>query len=483
MRKLKCVFPEYKEIQRQFTWNPDWISDYESPWGIFEKFKYANCVTAKDILFQFGNEEVLSRRSISYSQQNCNLIDMPRLNNESITNILKLDVKARNQEFMNLMTFVPRHRPYQDFFRKQLTFCLACMKNGFHSILNQFSLIHECPIHGEPLSDRCPICDKSYPYRLGDDALTAPFQCSCGHQYLSGTCNYSELWESKPVIKSTEVTNWISMYYKQKINFNDLILSSEISFRNLQGGMNFILQAVDPSYKSIQPEKHYVIKSPSKIMIYGNYYKEFESIRESGSDERYLGFIEKINELIYQSNRSTFYAIAKHLRATILRDHITCVRKLELFDTKCPYAFAYVNWKKIIEGHTHTRQVDNKYRPSRERSKYEMEFMSKQDDSALWDILTKWEYGKPYWRYKHLTATIWIINRVLSHFALNHFYSWLEIGKNTESLGLEFENVPFRYENVPFFLIKLPRDNEKELEFHWWLKDHRQHKPDLVCPF
>jgi hypothetical protein len=483
MRKLKCVFPEYKEIERQFTWNPNWVSLYESPWGIFEKFKYANCITVREILSLLGNEEVLSTRTISCSQQNCNLIDMDRLNNESIINVLKLDVKSRNQEFMYLMTFVPRHRPYQDFFRKQLTFCLTCMKNGFHSILNQFSLVYECPIHGGKLLDQCPKCNKAYPYRLGDDTFTAPFQCSCGYQYLNSISNYSEAWEFNPVIRSSEVTNWIALYNKQKINFDNLILSSEISFRNLQGGMDFILQAVEPSYKSIQPEKHYVVKSPSRIMLYGNYYKEFESIRESGSDERYLKFIEKINEIIYQSNRSTFYAIAKHLRTTILQSHIACVRKLELFEIKCPYAFAYVNWRKFIEGHTHTRQVDNKYRPGRQQIKYEMEFISKQDDSALWDIVTKWEYGRPYKKYKHLTATIWIINRVLAHFALNHFYSWFEIARNTEKLNIEYNSVPFFYENVPFFLIKLPRDNEKELEFHWWLSDQHRHKPDLKCPF
>lgn len=484
MRKLKCVFPEYKEIERQFTWNPNWISLYESPWGIFEKFKYANCVTVREILSLFGNEEVLSTRTISCSQQNCNLIDMDRLNNESIINVLKLDVKSRNQEFMNLMTFVPRHRPYQDFFRKQLTFCLACMKNGFHSILNQFSLIHECPIHGEQLSDRCPKCSQSYPYRLNDDPFIAPFQCSCGYRYLDGFSNYSEAWEKfKATISSPEVTSWISLYSKKMINFDNLILSSEISFRNLHGGMDFILQAADPRYYSIHSEKHYVIKSHSRIMHYGNVYKEFESIRDSGSDERYLKFIEVINEAIYQSNRNTFYAIAKHLRTTILRGHTSCIRKLGLFENKCPYAFAYVNWRKFIEGHTNWWQVDNRYPPSRQQSRYEMEFISKQDDSALWDIVTKWEYQRPHWKYKHLTATIWIINRVVAHFALNHFYSWLEIAKNTESLTMEYNDVPFRYENVPFFLIKLPCENEKELEFHWWVSDHHRYKPDLMCPF
>lgn len=275
----------------------------------------------------------------------------------------------------------------------------------------------------------------------------------------------------------------MDIFVQQKITFDNLILSSEISFRNLQGGMDFILQAVDANYPSFRPEKHYVIKSPSKIMDYGNFYNEFESIRNSGSDQRYLNFIEKLNDIIYQSNKNTFYAIAKHLRHTILKGHTACIRKLGLFEEKCPYAFAYVNWRKFIEGHTNWWQVDNRYRPSRQKSKYEMEFVSKQDDSVLWDIVAKWEYSRPYMKYKHLTATNWIINRVLAHFTLSHFYSWLEIAKNTESLTMVHDDIPFRYGNVPFFLIKLPCDNEKELAFHWWLSDHHQHKPDLKCPF
>lgn len=153
-------------------------------------------MTVREILSIFGNDDVLSRRAISCSLQNCDLIEMNRLKNESMVNVLELDVKSRNHDFMNLLTFVPKHHPYQDFFNKQLTFCLKCMKNGFHSILNQFSLIHECPFHGDQLLDRCPKCNKSYPYRLNDDAFIVPFQCSCGHNYLADSNKFSKTWRA-----------------------------------------------------------------------------------------------------------------------------------------------------------------------------------------------------------------------------------------------------------------------------------------------
>lgn len=412
---------------------------------------------------------------------------MENLSDEAIIRVLSMDVRSINQENMNLLTFVPKHRTYQDFFRKKLTYCLECMKNGYHSIFTQFSLIHECPFHGNKLLDHCPKCNKSFSYRLNDVSFIEPFQCFCGYNFLNVINNYSYTWcKKKPQMISSEVINWISLYNNKKINKDNLILPSNLSVSSMPGAMDYIFQAIDNDYHSLRAEKHIVIKSGTKIMLQGNFHIEFQAVNNSMHDENHFKFIEKINEEIYQSSRSALYGIAKHLRTTIMRGHTHCVRKLGMFGKKCPYAFAYVNWRKFIEGHNHWWQVDNHYRPLRHHYNFEMDLISKQDFSEIRDIFIKWENDRPYWRYKHLTATKWIINKVLAHLALNHFYSWMEIAANSEFLESEYHSVPFKYENVPFFLIHLP-NNEGEMGFHWWLSEHHQQlynmQRHLECPF
>ena len=45
-------------------------------------------------------------------------------------------------------------------YRKQ---CLSCAKLGHHSILFDLPWVRNCPIHEEPLSKQCPMCNKSWP--------------------------------------------------------------------------------------------------------------------------------------------------------------------------------------------------------------------------------------------------------------------------------------------------------------------------------
>ncbi|MGR5863220.1 hypothetical protein ACT7CY_27495 [Bacillus pacificus] len=41
----------------QFAWSTEWIQKYESPWGIIEKFKYANAINGNIVLKLIGNEK------------------------------------------------------------------------------------------------------------------------------------------------------------------------------------------------------------------------------------------------------------------------------------------------------------------------------------------------------------------------------------------------------------------------------------------
>lgn len=49
----------------KFTWSADWIQKYESPWGIIEKFKYANAVDGNTVLNLIANDDVRKLKGIS----------------------------------------------------------------------------------------------------------------------------------------------------------------------------------------------------------------------------------------------------------------------------------------------------------------------------------------------------------------------------------------------------------------------------------
>jgi hypothetical protein len=61
---IYIIEPAYEQ-KKQYTWNLDWISPFESPWGIFEKFKFANHARVKDILRYFSSEYVQSLKVIN----------------------------------------------------------------------------------------------------------------------------------------------------------------------------------------------------------------------------------------------------------------------------------------------------------------------------------------------------------------------------------------------------------------------------------
>lgn len=58
-----------------------------------------------------------------------------------------------------------------------LRWCPACMTEGFHAALFQFSPITRCPTHNAPLIQACPHCGKTIPYRLDPAAVATPLGC------------------------------------------------------------------------------------------------------------------------------------------------------------------------------------------------------------------------------------------------------------------------------------------------------------------
>jgi hypothetical protein len=111
---------------QQYTWNPYWISQYESSWGIFEKFKYANCADIQDIFAAFGGHEIqkLLPKRIFPSKRSCDLKLLQQFDDEKIKGIFEMDVKASIQADQHTISGVFGEK---DMMREFVHYCKKCL--------------------------------------------------------------------------------------------------------------------------------------------------------------------------------------------------------------------------------------------------------------------------------------------------------------------------------------------------------------------
>lgn len=64
-------------------------------------------------------------------------------------------------------------------FTNHLRFCQTCLSEGYHSSFYSLRLLDKCPIHGEPLFDRCS-CGKTISNKLKATDFRLYAKCTCG---------------------------------------------------------------------------------------------------------------------------------------------------------------------------------------------------------------------------------------------------------------------------------------------------------------
>jgi hypothetical protein len=468
-----------------FTWNPRWIAPYESPWGIFEKFKYANETKSIDLLHLFGTDELKSKKNIANSNINCNLIHMDRLNGDIIKQVLGLNLKEINTRyFVELISIVSG----LDLFNHNLKYCKICLSNGYHSILHQLKIISHCPFHPSScLSEKCAKCKRYYPYRLSDEVVG--FQCKCGHQYFSKKYQFNRLWlRHKPSVRSEMVQSWINLDSMQREELKSIV-TTEDKMPWLKGTeiMDCLLKAVTPRYKTCSEMKHFVVKSSAILMQQGNLKMDIHDDPYM-KDHRVGQMMDELKEDIFRSTAKTFSAIDKHIRKTFLLGHKSCVKRIGFDEKYCSYAFVYTFWKQFIEELSHYRAVSYGYRRKRPSPRYDNDFVSKYDAFVLQNILWKWNSSSKQDQFIGIEAKKWVVNRVMYHMVMNHLYNWIRFVKVKESKDdweLErYKYQPFGYLNMPFFVIKPPSSYSSHIEFHWFTNNPISlDKVNLRCPF
>ncbi|MFJ7310828.1 hypothetical protein [Peribacillus frigoritolerans] len=343
------------------VWDKDWISEYESPWSLFEKFRYFNSVSSLDFVKYFGNKK--NSKNIYNNIDIYELdyyFDKEKLNSEYCFNIIKY-----NQD--NLIE-ISKEAFNKKNFKNYLWICPLCIQKGYHSIFNQYKFIHNCPFHNVPLVVSCPNCHLKRKYILQTKEGNAPFKCICGFNYLKIDSSLT-LW---PIVKTNRIKSkpllkWMSC---NDLKINNFIFSdvdyipigkidSELQFKHNISELMKYNNCLPDGYN--EENLKISCKGKSQFTTQQLQDKRIEFLGIS----RYVKFFnsnytkmqettgrETLEDYLEARAKTLFISIARRIRKTLLKKHKTCLNYIlnnnDNPSTKkvCPLAYAYLLWRK-----------------------------------------------------------------------------------------------------------------------------------------
>lgn len=477
MISKEMIHPLNKNVKYRFVWRTNWISPYESLWGIFEKFKYANNATVRDIYELFGTDYVKNLKSHTIGRLHRDCISLSGLDDDLIESMLRQSIIKKNalniDQIFRILPWRPSSR--YSYIRNELFFCPECIKIGFHSLFHQFKLLHECPYHQITLHSGCPCCNQSIPFELTDDFTQEPFRCKCGHSFIeiNKRIPIFSIWKqiSLKKLRTTEAISWINLNEEQVTLLKNIHIPINMDIEEFPEMIQHLLSVLKPAYRSKTKLKHNVVKSASCLNnLIGDTEKK---IRKKSDFFRLM----KLYEVLYGSSLQTFKGIAAHLRKNIFPKHKKCIQRISKSNLTdelvCPKAYAYVQWIKFVMGYESLRFI-TKITPYRKHPG-KLEFASKQDDSYLTNLFRDLDMEQDI-TLESYAKVKWIFNRVMSHLIWNHYKNWVSISQEAAEQRLQYRRTPFSMRDIPFYILIIPKNNNEPVEFHWWDEINNSHK-------
>lgn len=290
------------------VWQLDWVSPFESPWGILEKFRFANAASIDDIFYLMGSELVKNKKSKQWSNRDRNLFTLDGIGDTSVEEVLGCNYK---QSVLNESEQLLGVLPIRDaslYYHKSLTYCLRCIQAGHHSLFHQSTLIDRCPYHATKLRNKCPSCKREIPYMINDSWSKSPFTCLCGYSFLKGS-SYRAItrrWrEPRKPILIPELTEWLCIDKDETQKVQRTYSHEETALKYHRHLIKWHLSIVKNDFESDKSSNHFMVTSraithridPSlnKVFKRGNYHQW-------------------VIDEIYESTLHTISAIAKHYR-------------------------------------------------------------------------------------------------------------------------------------------------------------------------
>jgi hypothetical protein len=499
-----------KNVDYKFTWSAAWIQEYESPWGILEKFKYANAINGNTVLELIGNKNIAKLKNVANAgSRHRNLIYFNSIDPIKTENIFGINLFEYHANLIEkLVHIIPNIKHISSYFHENLTYCPICFSQGFHSILHQVRFFDRCAFHPEQkLSTRCPNCNSLMPEYLINKGDSEAYRCTCGYHFLSSN-NIKKIfssWKVEPRIKSGLIISWLNLP-KHKVHRYYIIYPFDNYNKHFEIGRNDYLTLM-PKLLVTAFNKDIFDKGIIKISSNEGIFKiksDYQLLNKAYMDSFPYLFsifrpkvklnIDSIFFEVYKQTRITYKAICRYILQKIIKKHRNCVRifnKAKQNGDVCPVALAFLQWRRECEGKNSISEIETHYKIGEtfdfkcSKERYSI-FPHGAFMTHLLELLNPINREQQFNMLNcNISSMNYIINKILSYLLIERFIKWLEVIQNPNKFNLGYPD-----DNIPLYIAKIPKNMSKKICFYfpagriYYMKNIIQdinHRMD--CPF
>lgn len=174
----RIVLDLHEVPEKAWCWRDDWVTGWDSIYGLLSKFAKLNSIDASTLVGNFLRCDT-GRKTVLVKNPEIDLRSSDFLDSQLIASIMRLDPDSVARAF-TADVFPNGQRKIATFLR----WCPECMRSGFHAAVHQVDFLSSCPLHGERMQTECPRCHATQPYRLSRPTFDKPFACcKCGYVF------------------------------------------------------------------------------------------------------------------------------------------------------------------------------------------------------------------------------------------------------------------------------------------------------------
>ncbi|KPB06371.1 hypothetical protein [Bacillus sp. CHD6a] len=330
------------------------------------KYCYLNALTFSELYLIFGEEDTLNSKGKTKAF-NKSVLLLNGFNEIKLEKVFASPLKKLNEQLLTkiLAPLSNRQDLKYKYIDNNLNFCPLCITNKFHSTLHQFSFVHTCPFHNVKLINCCPKCKAKIPYDLNNGGtINNKYACTfCSFEYSSDERHLN--YDFYPKISDKNVERWLTLNINEinkirtSIIFDEHFLKMENEEVEFKYDIPFLLSILNEKDSCKHKSRNqYLDKCLVKERVRKRPYLKNEYYYESL-------FENKDVEYSYNETDKLFNSISRHLRKTILKNHISCIKELTRYrhdindENLCPIAIAYVYWRLRLQGFKSYEDVDN----------------------------------------------------------------------------------------------------------------------------
>lgn len=377
VRAARIVLDRPERISSSWCWRAEWLTGFDSSYGLFSKFALLNVMTAREIAQIFVSQNC-GRRQAILAHPNVDLRDSSVFDLVGMSRVMHMDLDSVRHAF--LADLLPRsQRKSMDYLR----WCSKCAAFGFHTPIFQLAIVSDCPIHGIPLQSQCKHCRAQIPYRFRDDVISTPFACpSCSREFASSMRDSrTRSFRSRPR-DYTALENVIRLMafedqiFPIKMELNRArkslalgeVVISKADWRRMEAEYTgFVIQVLHDLQAEVESKQvELPLQSVAEIILGTKSEPPLpRRLRECKRRKSKTGGIERFGPSASWDGRlqhlyDVYKAIRRHLWRHVVRQHQGCIYSMakhlwwymegEVTPHVCPVAEAFIQWRMYWEG-------------------------------------------------------------------------------------------------------------------------------------